>query len=101
MKPDLRPGQDMVAARAARYRKLRTARLVRLLETAPPLSEDNRYAIAQALAECPRLDAAAPPGARLTGGARSLAEDATNDTRALAVQDAWEAYETAREAAGL
>lgn len=101
MKPDLRPGQDMVAARAARYRKCRTERLIKLMETSPPLTAAQRYAIAQALAELPQLDTEAPPGARLTGGARSLAEDADDDTRRHAVQDAWEAYEVARARAGM
>lgn len=48
------PQARMDAARQASYGNRRTALIVRLLETAQPLSESNRYAIAQALAECRR-----------------------------------------------
>lgn len=83
----------MAAARKRHHALARTRKVVGLLQSAPPLWEVDRYAIAQALAETTSVDkGTAPRTVSTEGGARPLAGGAPS------VQEAWEAYQEALEA---
>lgn len=88
----------MAAARAMAFANKRTRLIVRLLESAPPLWESHRYAIAQALSETRLQAMSTPPGASSTGGVAPLAGGEEQPT---ALDAAWDAYQAERARAGL